>query len=229
MTKSLNQFLDELPPAVAMKVCLDMLHDLSSGVDPTIAALRTEADSLGVRLLLVGGVAVIMHGYRRTTDDRDVFVSYKQVSGLADHLMDHPEWERLEIRQHAFLHRPTGVTVDFLVSRDLIQWGRPYYFPDIESVEIASHLQVEGVPVIGLHDLLYFKLLAGRLQDMADIMQLCKAHLKEIDPQRVVGSLEKADDDLRQKFLELLRQAPIELANERRLGQGNPENYRNLD
>jgi hypothetical protein len=229
MTQTLTQVLNQLPPAVAMKVCLDMLRDLYHGVDPTIAALRTEAEALGVDFILIGGVAVIMHGYRRTTEDRDIFVSYKQANLLANHLMDRPDWERLEIRQYAFLYRPTGVVVDFLVSRDLIQMGRPYYYPDFESVEVVHHLQVEGVPVIGLHDLLYFKLLAGRHKDLGDVMELLKGHLKEIDPQRVVGGFEKEDEDLRQQFLELLRKAPLEIANERRLGQGNPDHYRNID
>lgn len=229
MAQALSQVLEEMPPVLARKVCLDMLRDLSSGIDPTIAALRTQADSVGVAFLLVGGVAVIMHGYRRTTEDRDIFISYKHANTLADRLMDDSDWERLEIRQYAFLHRPTGVTVDFLVSRDLIQMGRPYYFPDFEAAEVAPHLRVEGVPVIGLHDLLFFKLMAGRMQDLADIMELCKCHLDVVDAQRVVGALEREDDDLRQTFLDILKKAPIEIANERRLGQGNPANYRHLD
>lgn len=206
-----------------------MVDDLLAGRDPTMAVLRGHADSVGTRLVLVGGVAVIAHGYQRTTKDRDVLVDYRAVRTLADRLMDDPDWERLELREYAFIYRPTGIPVDFLVSRDLIQMGRPYYFPDLESVEVVPELQVEGVPVIGLHDLLYFKLLAGRSQDIADIMALLKSHLKTIDPQRVVGGFEREDDDLRQQFLELLRKAPLEIANERRLGQGNPDNYKNID
>jgi hypothetical protein len=105
--------------------------------------------------------------------------------------------------------------------------GRPYYFPDVDKVESSE--TIEGVPVIGLHELLFFKLLAGRMQDLADIMELCKCHLDIIDADRVVGNLEKEDDDLRQTFLDILKKAPIEIANERRLGQGNPQNYRHLD
>lgn len=204
-----------------------MVDDLLAGRDPTIADLRGYAIEVGAKMVLVGGVAVITHGYPRPTKDRDVLVDFRSVRALADRLMDDPNWERLEIREYAFIHLPTGIPVDFLVSRDLIQLGRPYYFPDVEKVERAG--SIEGVDVIGLHDLLFFKLMAGRMQDLADIMELCKAHLKEIDPQRVIGSLQDEDDDLRQKFLEILRQAPVELANERRLGQGNPANYRNLD
>jgi hypothetical protein len=58
------------------------------------------------------------------------------------------------------------------------------------------------------------------MQDLADIMQLCKLHLNEIQPDRVLAPLHTEDEDLRMTFLEILRKAPIEIANEQRLGQG---------
>jgi hypothetical protein len=227
MVPTFDHAVSRLSVASQIRVLHAMLDDLLAGKDPTIAALRQHADAIGVRMVLVGGVAVITHGYRRPTKDRDVLVDYRSVNALADRLMEHADWERLELRQYAFLHNPTGIPVDFLVSRDLIQMGRPYYFPDVDKVESSE--TIEGVPVIGLHELLFFKLLAGRMQDLADIMELCKCHLDIIDADRVVGNLEKEDDDLRQTFLDILKKAPIEIANERRLGQGNPQNYRHLD
>jgi hypothetical protein len=170
-----------------------------------------------VKLLLVGGAAVNLHGYERTTMDRDFLVGYQDARALAERLMDSPDWERLEIREYAFSHLPTGVQVDFLVTRNLITLGRPYCFPDLEQLETA--VSIEGVPVIALHDLLFLKLLAGRMQDLADAMELVKRHLHEIEPERVVGRLEPEDSDLRQTFLDLVAKAPIELANERRHGQ----------
>jgi hypothetical protein len=218
MVQLLHEALDALPLGAKLNLLLGMVNDLSHGQDPTVAALREHADAIGARLLLVGGVAVIKHGYGRTTSDRDVLVSDRDAPKMADRLMDDPDWERLEIRQWAFLYRPTGIAVDFLVSGDLMQLGRPYLFPRPESVEAVEG--VEGVPVIGLHDLLYFKLMAGRMQDLADTMQLCKLHLNEVSADRVLAPIQPEDDDLRKKFLDLLAQAPVELANEQRLGQG---------
>src|SRR5581483_1458861 len=106
---------------------------------------------------------VIRNGYERTTTDRDVLIGYQDAPRLAERLTDHPDWERLEIRQYALLHKPTGMIVDFLVSRDLIQLGRPYCFPDLANVETIA--PVAGIPVIGLHDLIWLKLLAGRMKD----------------------------------------------------------------
>jgi hypothetical protein len=174
-------------------------------------------------------VAVICHGYERTTTDRDVLVSYRHAKTLGNHLWDHPDWDRLEISEYAFVYRPTGVKVDFLVGRDLMTLGQPYYFPEPNEVEHSK--LIEEIPVVGLHDLLYFKLLAGRLQDLADIMQLVKLHLDEIEPDRILTKLDPLDQERKNKFLEILANAPKEIANERRLGQGitftkEPQRYR---
>jgi hypothetical protein len=219
MSETITQFFDRIPFEAKLQVLFTMLDDVIAGRDRTLAALQEQASAAGVRMVVVGGVAVIRNGYERTTTDRDVLVTYGDAPALADRLTDHPDWERLEIRQYATLYRPTGLIVDFLVSRDLIQLGRPYYFPDVENVETIEPLA--GIPVLGLHDLIWLKLLAGRMKDLADIMELCKRHLNEVDPDRVLTALEPEDDDVRQTLLDILRKAPIELANEKRLGQGH--------
>jgi hypothetical protein len=216
-TPTLSQILDTQPFGVVLKVLLSMVNDLSSGKDEALAALRAHTDALGGDVLLIGGVAVIRHGYQRTTQDRDVLVDHRYVRELADRLMDDPAWERLEIRQYAFVHRPTSVPVDFLVSGDLMQLGRPYVFPDPAGQETIEG--VEGIRCIGLHELLYLKLVAGRMRDLADVMELVKLHLDEVQPDRVLARIQPEDNDLREQFLAILKQAPIELANERRLGQ----------
>ena len=225
MTATFEQFLKTLSVSGKIKVLHAMVDDLMKGEDETIVALRQQADEVSAKLVLVGGVAVIFHGYERTTKDRDVLVDYRSANDLANRLMDHPDWERLEIRQHAYLYRPTGIPVDFLVSRDLMELGKPYYFPDVDDVEAQG--SIGGLPVVGLHSLLFLKLIAGRSQDVADMMALCKCHLDIIQPDQVLSRLEP-DDELRQTFLDILKKAPLEIAGERRLGQGNPQNYRHL-
>lgn len=218
MSSSSFTYLESSAFVTRMQGLLQMVDDIAQGRDLTLRILREEAEKLGIPLVAVGGVAVIRHGYERTTTDRDVLVSYKHAKRLGEHLWDHPDWERLEIREYAFVFRPTGIRVDFLVGRDLMTLGQPYYFPEPHEVEQSK--PVEQIPVIGLHDLLYFKLLAGRLQDLADIMQLVKLHLDEIEPDRVLSKLDPLDEDRKMKFLEILADAPNEIANERRLGQG---------
>ena len=207
-----------MPFGERLNTLVTMAEEISQGHDETLAALREVAEQVGAEMVLVGGAAVIRHGYQRTTKDRDLLVDYRRVRALADTLWDDPNWERLEIREYAFVYKPTGLSVDFLVSRDLITMGRPYYFPDVQNVEKVEPL--EGIPVIGLNDLVWLKLLAGRMRDLADIMELCKLKPSAIDPERVLASLEKEDEDLREILLDILKRAPLELAGEQRLGQG---------
>lgn len=202
---------------------LKMTDDLAFGRDATIRALRDEAINSDVPMVVVGGAAVIRHGYEQTTKDRGVLLSYRDAPRFAEALMDHPDWERLEVRGYASRYRPTDTIVEFHVSGDLMALGRPYLFPAVEEVETRGN--IEGVPVIGLHDLLWLKLLAGRMQDLADIVQLLKLHEEQVDTERVLSRLEPADDDLRQIYLDLVRRVPLELANERRFGQGLHPRY----
>jgi len=218
MAETFQQQLKTMPFGRKLNTLLTMLDDVTRGHDATLAALRDKASAVAARMVVVGGIAVIRHGYERTTTDRDVFVDHRSVNALADSRMDDADWERLEIRQYAFAYKPTGVSVDFLVAHDLVTLGRPYYFPDIEAIETTA--PVEGIPVIGLNDLVWFKLLAGRMRDLADIMELCKLNPGAIDPDRVLARLQAGDEDLRTTLLDIIRRAPLEIAAEQRLGQG---------
>ncbi len=228
-TKTFREWLDQAPTGAVLNVLCTMAEELFAGHDETLRLLHEAAKTVGAKPVVIGGAAVIHHGYRRTTDDRDVLGSDREARDFGFHLELHEDWERLEIRAYAFLCRPTGLIVDFLVGRDLGNLGDPYYYP--EPNEVETHGEIEGLPVIGLHDLLFFKLIAGRMQDLADIMQLVKLHLDKIDPDRVLSKLDPLDDGRKNKFLEILANAPKEISNERRLGQGitftkEPNQYR---
>jgi hypothetical protein len=214
-----TDWLATLPTGAVLNVLCKMSDQLFEGFDPTLRLLREAADFAGAKPVIIGGSAVIRHGYRRTTNDRDLLVSYREASAFGFYLETHPDWERLEIRAYAFRCRPTGLVVDFLVGKDLANLGDPYYFPEPSEVETQG--EIEGLPVIGLHDLLFFKLIAGRMRDLADAMELVKLRLDEIEPDRVLSKLDPLDEDRKNTFLQILAKAPKEIANERRLGQGN--------
>jgi hypothetical protein len=70
---------------------------------------------------------------------------------------------------------------------------------------------------------------SGSLIDIADVMETCKDHLDEVDPNHVARLLEQESSDLRRQFVALWNNARTEIAGEYRLGQGNKANYRHLD
>ena len=52
-------------------------------VDVALPALRALLHDVGARFKLVGGVAVVHHGYLRTTEDIDVLVDAASLARLA--------------------------------------------------------------------------------------------------------------------------------------------------
>lgn len=121
-------------------------------------AERLTAAGLGP---VVGGVAVFLHGYRRTTEDVGLFCDDTAAAGRALEALG-ATWDA-ERREHVL----DGVPVHLVTAA---QTGSP----PRESVELR------GVRVISLPDLIAFKLRAGlssiaRAKDLADVVELIRA------------------------------------------------------
>jgi len=109
---------------------------------------------------IVGGIAVFLHGYRRTTEDIDVFAG--DAPEVADAL------ERLGARwddsQREFVLE--GVPIHLVTAADT--GGPP-----------RETIEIDEVRVVGLADLIRFKLRSGlrrpeRAQDVADVIALIR-------------------------------------------------------
>ena len=123
----------------------------------------------GAKYLVIGGVACILHGYARATDDVDILIERTEANaervlaalarvgyGFAG------EWAAAEI-----LKRPiTVIGDDPAVDVFTVAWKVKYE----QAAPRAADVDVEGVriPLIALDDLIETKR-TGRLQDAADI------------------------------------------------------------
>lgn len=110
---------------------------------------------------VVGGIAVFLHGYRRTTEDVDVYCDDAAAAAAALEAMG-AEWDAAQRE-----HRLDGVRVHLVTKAQTGDAPR-------KSVEI------EGVQVISLPDLITFKLRSGlasvaRAKDLADVVELIRA------------------------------------------------------
>lgn len=132
---------------------------------------------LGIPYAVVGGMALVAHGYDRTTVDVDILVSpdgleslHRQLDGLgylppfkgSKHLRDTQE----------------GVKVEFLVAGQFPGDGKPkpVAFPD----PAQAGVEIDGIRYIRLPLLVELKLAsgmtnAGRLKDLADVQELIRA------------------------------------------------------
>jgi len=126
--------------------------------------------------LLVGGQAVIAHGYPRLTKDLDLWVRPTADNGA-----------RVLAALTEFGAGPEAVTAEqFESPRLLLMLGREPFRVDIltdipgvtfdEAWPARIYVTLEGVqlPVIGKRDLIKNKRAAGRLQDLADAEALEK-------------------------------------------------------
>lgn len=148
----------------------------------TVLATLNEA---GVRYLVVGGVAVVLHGHLRTTADLDLVVQLETentlaaVSALAS--LDYEPRAPVAAEQLAdpsaretWIHEK-GLTVFSLWSRrfpalavDLFV-SEPFDFDETFERAVRVTLDETTVPVVSLEDLMALKRAAARPIDLADV------------------------------------------------------------
>ncbi len=126
-----------------------------------------------VDFILIGGYAVIIYGYERGTGDMDIWLKpsnenkVKFVVALQEHGIEEESCEavrKMNFEETLVFHigaKPNKI--DFLTR---VQ-GLSYDAADTEKKTIALENQL--VPVVDYHHLIVMKMLAGRLQDKADI------------------------------------------------------------
>lgn len=168
-------------------------------IDDALPELRRLLAASGVRYRLVGGVAVVHHGYVRATEDLDVLVPADALDAL-DAACEAHDFERVAARR--LRHRPTGVRVDLLVAGDPIPRGADVY-PDPSTLDAS-----EAAPdVVGLAGLARLKLLGRRHQDDADLVAL----LQRLNEAEYLGLEAATPSPLRARLLSLREDALEEL------------------
>jgi hypothetical protein len=125
-----------------------------------VSRLMREADIPGV---VIGGIAVVLHGHIRTTKDVDIFAP-PPLEPLADLLIAH----------------------GFLFDREekaFIKHGVPVHLvlPEQVGSTLQETIEIDGVTTASLVDLVEMKLRTGstnllRAQDLADVIGLIRHH-----------------------------------------------------
>jgi hypothetical protein len=148
-----------------------------SAIQKTLKRIAQKLRELGIEYVVVGGMAMFHHGYRRFTDDIAILVTREGLKEI------HHELEGLGYLaafQGSKNLRDTenGVKIEFLVTGEIPGDGKPkpVAFPNPKSV---AH-EIEGVSYITLQALIELKLASGmtnseRMKDLADVIELIKA------------------------------------------------------
>jgi|HubBroStandDraft_2_1064218.scaffolds.fasta_scaffold507954_1 hypothetical protein len=170
-------------------------------VDEALPAVRALFAQAGVAFRLVGGIAVVHHGYARMTEDIHVLVAAGG-PGVLDSLLALHGFAR-ESRTR-LRHTATGVRVDLLIAGDPGPRAGDAPYPDPSTVAPSPR----DAAVVGLAPLLELKLQAHRHQDLADVVAL----LKRVDDARYIELESQLARELRPKLAEMRRDALEELA-----------------
>jgi len=139
----------------------------------------------GVEYVLVGGMAVNLHGYRRSTGDMDVFVNPTQANHVklrkvhADFGMHMGEMELVDDfmdtkKYDVFTFGISPVQIDLMTACKGIIFEEAFS----NSIKFSLDNNIK-VSVVDYRELMITKKAAGRLRDKADIEELEKVKKKK--------------------------------------------------
>jgi len=169
-------------------------------VETTLPALLELLRAAGRPFRIVGGLAVIHHGYVRATCDIDVLVTREH--GL-DPLLEYYGFERVG---PARLRHLSGTPIDLLIAGTPSPRAGEAAWPEPATLEASP----DAPEVVGLEGLVSLKLAARRAQDRADLVAL----LKQLPEGRYLEVEASLPPERRRAFCDLREEALEELAME---------------
>jgi predicted nucleotidyltransferase len=129
-----------------------------------------------VRFLLIGGYAVIIHGYRRTTGDMDLwleptnenkllFINALRDLNFEDEALEHIQ--SLDFREpQVLMFGEQPQRIDFLTKINQVTFDEAF------DNQLSTEFEGLQLPVINLRELILSKINTGRPKDAADIDEL---------------------------------------------------------
>ena len=118
--------------------------------------------------LLIGGIAVIHFGYRRSTDDVDLLYAQKDGTILKRLRPYFKTVQKAKNGWHHLEHKKLGVRLELIPEGGLSTNG---FIPGPDIVDGRDGF-------ISFEGLVWLKLVSGRLKDLADLAELAKRNMK---------------------------------------------------
>lgn len=142
-----------------------------------------------VRYAILGGLATMVRGRPRFTQDVDVLLDVPQVMlpGLLDELMDRGFTIDRETVVRNYVHEHMAVFHYGVVRIDWLKPVLPLYVHALESASLFPWTEGHSVRVVSPEGLIVTKLVSFRPQDQEDIRTLLAANRDDID----VGSIRR--------------------------------------
>ena len=136
-------------------------------------AVRLRQESL--EYALIGGMALVAHGYRRFTEDVDILMTPETLTAFRERLVGLGYRPAFPGAAKTFRDTETGVTIEVITTGEYPGDGKPkpVAFPDPRD----ARFERDGLWLVTLEKLIELKLASGlsaphRLKDLADVQDL---------------------------------------------------------
>ncbi len=141
----------------------------------TLRRLVDELDENGLDYALIGGMALVAHGYRRFTEDVDILMTPETLQAFRERFIGRGYLPAFSGASKSFRDTQTGVRIEVVTTGEYPGDGKskPVVFPD----PVEVRFQREGLWLITLEKLIELKLASGlsaphRLRDLSDVQEL---------------------------------------------------------
>jgi hypothetical protein len=173
-----KRFIVQHPPQNLVWQELDLFFMQQGRVYQTLQNLGRNLSQAGIDYAIVGGMALVMHGYVRATQDVDVLLTQEGLAEFQRSLLGRGFVAAFPGATRMFRDTTTDVVVEILLTGEFPGDGKPkpVSFPNPAVVAVER----EGIRVLSLTALIELKLASGlsaadRLKDLADVQELIRA------------------------------------------------------
>lgn len=184
----------------------DQLH--ARDVAAVLESLRERLSDEGIPFALIGALALRHYGYVRHTEDIDILTTPEGLDRIHARLVGRGLVARGPGLRKSLRETAHQVDIDVVTAGE--HAGSPDSPVTYPSPASAAFVEVGGLHLPTLEALVEFKIASGvwghRVRDLADVQSLIRANgLAEAFAERLVPAL-------RERFLDLLREARLERA-----------------
>jgi hypothetical protein len=156
---------------------IDRFMQSKGSVFETLQNLARNLTREGIDYTIIGGMALVMHGYVRTTQDVDLLMSAEGLKTFQQLLVGRGFVPTFPGATRRFRDASTDVVVEILIAGEYPGDGKPkpVCFPN----PATAFIERDGIRVIPLSQLIELKLASGltasdRLKDLADVQELIR-------------------------------------------------------
>lgn len=179
---------------------IDLFFMAQGNVYETLKNLEKQLSGSGISYAIIDGMALVLYGYRRLTEDVDLLLTQEGLEQFQETLVGRGYVPAFPGARKTFRDTRTNIRVEIITTGEYPGDGRPkpVSFPDPSVVSV----EIDGLQVIDLRTLIELKLASGisasdRLKDLADVQELIRVLNLSLE------MTSQLDDSVREEYRKL--------------------------